>query len=454
MSIPTIYSIKTNETPGARRDRLTSQPGHKMTNDLHTLTASQAVSAATTGTFLPQDYLMACLRRIEERNRDVKAFVHVSPSALLPYDDARQGPLVGIPVAIKDVIDTYDQPTEMGSSIYEGYQPTVDAAVVRLLRAAGALIVGKTATSEFAATTEPSTLNPHDLTKTPGASSSGSAAAVADFMVPIALGTQTGGSTIRPASYCGVYGFKPSFGRISRVGVKSNSESLDTMGWFARSIDDILLVDLALSGQRTAPAVSPGPVRVAVCRTPMWSRAKGETADALDLAAAFFRNAGNAVEQLQLPPEFNELLQLRKTINEYERTRALADEWARWPNQISVPLAQSIMRGAAISHSDYLEAVRGAEMLRLKVAALISDFDVLLAPSSDGEAPAVEEGSGDPAFQAFWTLLHLPCLNVPIHTGPGGLPVGVQLIGRMHDDHRLLDIARRLPTTFSLHPPM
>jgi Asp-tRNA(Asn)/Glu-tRNA(Gln) amidotransferase A subunit family amidase len=344
-----------------------------------------------------------------------------------------------VPIGIKDVIDTFDMPTEMGSPIYRGHRPTADAACVALLRAAGGVILGKTVTCEFAGVTPGATTNPHDEARTPGGSSSGSAAAVADCMVPIALGTQTGGSVLRPASYCGVIGYKPTYNAVSRVGVKAAAEGLDTLGLIARSLDDIALVRAVLLGRAPAPvpAVTVAP-RIGLTRTHLWDLAQPETVAAVEDAAERLNEAGAAIMDVKLPEAFAELAQAREVVNDCERAVAMADEWHRHRDLISERLRKIIQRGLDALPRDYAPAVRLAERCRGDFDAVFGAADVLLAPCVRGEAPEGLHYTGDPSFQALWTLLHAPTLTLPTAIGPNGLPVGIQLIGRRHDDDRLL----------------
>jgi Asp-tRNA(Asn)/Glu-tRNA(Gln) amidotransferase A subunit family amidase len=328
----------------------------------------------------------------------------------------------------------------MGSPIYKGHRPNADAAVVALLRAAGAVILGKTVTAEFAGVAPSETLNPHNPAHTPGGSSSGSGAAVADWMVPIALGTQTGGSVQRPASYCGAFGFKPTFGRINRAGMKFAAESLDTIGWIARSVDDLALVDAVLSGAQWAPLAAQAPTRVGLCRTYLWDKALPETRDAVEGAAQRLVSAGIVVKPVDLPAEFVGLSELRGVINDYERSRALAHEWATHRESISPQLSRTISRGYEIPHARYIEAMRSVERMRVRFDEIAGAYDALIAPCVNGEAPEGIAYAGDPSFQSLWTLLHVPTVGLPTHRGPKGLPVSIQVIGARYADARLLQV--------------
>ncbi len=390
-----------------------------------------------------------CLERIAAREPVVHAFAHVDSELALRAARALdrgpiRGALHGVPIGIKDVIDTADQPTEMGSPIYAGHRPACDAACVALLRAAGAVILGKTITCEFAGMTAGPTTNPHDPARTPGGSSSGSGAAVADLMLPAALGTQTGGSVLRPAAYCGVIGYKPTFGAFNRAGLKFAAESLDTIGLLARSLDDIaLLTSVLLGGPPGAPAALGAAPTIGLCRTPLWDTADPETKHAVEDAAARLARAGATVREVVLPADFAGLkTAARETINNYERSKSMAAEWASHRDLISPKLARCIALGMQMPYQDYLAAIRLGESCRARLPAVFEGCDILLTPCVQGEAPLGLDSTGDPGFQAIWTILHVPALSLPTHRGPRGLPVGIQLVGRRHDDQRLLACAR------------
>jgi Asp-tRNA(Asn)/Glu-tRNA(Gln) amidotransferase A subunit family amidase len=390
-----------------------------------------------------------CLARIAAREPAIHAFAHVDPELALQAARALdrgpvRGALHGVPIGIKDVIDTADQPTQMGSPIYRDYRPACDGACVALLRAAGAVILGKTVTAEFAGMTAGPTVNPHNPAHTPGGSSSGSAAAVADFMLPVALGTQTGGSVLRPAAYCGVIGYKPTFGAFNRAGLKFAAESLDTIGLMARSIDDIALITSVLLGRQPgAPAALGAAPKIGLCRTPLWDTAQAETKQAVEDAAARLAQAGAELREVVLPEDFAGLkTAARETINNYERSKSMAAEWASHRDLISAKLKRCIELGMEMPYQDYMAAIALGETCRARLPAVFESFDVLLAPCVQGEAPVGLDSTGDPGFQAIWTILHVPTMSLPTHSGPRGLPVGIQLIARRHDDQRLFACAR------------
>ena len=427
------------------------------TRALNRLTATETARAIAAGEASCEAVVRDCLARIDERENDIRAWASIDPKLALAR--AREldrgparGPLHGVPIGVKDIIDTADLPTEMGSPIYHGHRSATDAACVALVRAAGAVILGKTVTCEFAGMSPAATTNPHDVAHTPGGSSSGSAAAVADFMVPAAFGTQTGGSVIRPASYCGVFGFKPTFGAFSRKGVYPAAESLDTLGLIARSLDDIELLSAVLELRApSAPASLERPPRVGLCRTPLWKTAQAETVAAVEDAAERLGKAGAGVREIVLPAEFSGLrTAARETINNYERAAAMAHEWNGDRERISERLRKRIEIGRAMPHADYVAALQLGEDCRARLPAVFEDVDVLLTPAVNGEAPRGLAETGDPGFQAIWTILHTPALTLPTHRGPNGLPVGIQLVAARHADQRLFACARWILATTGL----
>lgn len=412
------------------------------------LTATEAAALISAGRLSSSALVRSCLDRIALREPTVHAWANIDPAAAMDQArardaDAARGPLYGIPVAVKDVIDVAGIPTGMGSRIYDGYVPFADAACVAALRSAGAVILGKTVTAEFAGVAPGPTTHPAAPDRTPGGSSSGSAAAVADYMVPVALGTQTGGSIIRPAAFCGVVGFKPSFGTINRAGLKFAAESFDTIGMMARDVDDVALVWRVLVGAGAtslqAPETSP---RLLVFRGHQWDRAAPETVSAIGQTVRRLRDCGAHVEELPVPDGFAELSKARVVINGYERARALAWELQHHAGQLSDAMLRVVKNGWAYSYDSYLAAVRLVESWRLRMADIIGAHDAILTASVNGEAPMGLASTGDASFQEIWSLLHLPAITLPLATGPSGLPVGVQLVGRRLDDVRLLQLAK------------
>ena len=409
------------------------------------LTACAALEELRAGRLTAEALMRACLERIAEREALVQAFAHLDPELALAEARRRdatgaRGLLHGLPLGIKDIIDTSDLPTAYGSRVYPGNRPTQDAACVALARAAGAVVLGKTVTAEFAFRAPGPTTNPHDPAHTPGGSSSGSAAAVADFMLPVAFGTQTGGSIIRPASFCGVVGYKPSLGTINRAGVKPLADSFDTVGLFGRSVADVALVTAVLAGDEPAgrPVEPVKPARIGLCRTPSWPSAGHATRSVLEASADRLIRAGVRVEELELPAAFADFNRHHSIVLLFEAFRALAYERTVHADRLAPDTLQELEAGSRIARRDYLAAkARIAECRRL-IAPLFEAADLLLAPSAPGEAPRGLESTGDATFNRLWTGLLVPCLNLPAGTGATRLPIGVQTVGARNDDARLL----------------
>ena len=409
--------------------------------------ATTARKMIADGSFTATDYLRACLDRIAEREADVGAWTYLAKEAALAQaataDASRgEGALHGIPIAIKDIIDTHDMPTEHGSPIYKGAIPFSDAACVAMLRRAGAIILGKTVTPEFAAVTPGRTANPHNIKHTPGGSSSGSAAAVADFMVPAAIGTQTVGSTIRPASYCGVVGFMPSHQILPVQGVKVQAGSLDNLGILTRSVADVALVANAILGSEAPKAEALArPPRIGFCPSPHWPQAQAATRQVMDDATKLLRDAGATVETIELPSSFDAALDAHWTILAFEFALAMAYEFYNHADQLSPRLAGLLERGFATSFADYAAACALVVARRREFAPIMAGYDVLLTPAAAGEAPEGLTGPSDLLFQRFWTVLHVPAITLPGFVGPQNLPVGIQLIGAHLEDTKLLGAA-------------
>ena len=420
---------------------------------LNELDAWQAAALMARRELRAADLVRACLDRVAQRDGEVHAFAHIDPDAALAQ--AREldagplrGPLHGLPLGVKDLFDTTDMPTTYGSPIYAGHRPAADAAAVALCREAGALVLGKTVTTEFAYFSPGPTRNPHNLAHTPGGSSSGSAAAVADHMLPLALGTQTAGSIIRPAAYCGVVGYKPSLGRVPRAGVKSLSEALDTVGGFGRSVPDVALLGAVLTGdarlsQALAAAAPPAP-RLGLCRTPDWPQADADTQRAWGQATSALAPHAASVADVALPDELTDLMALQKAVMAFEMARSLSFERLQHRDRLSERLRALLDDARAISGAEHAANLARTAAARSSIDALFDRFDVLLAPSATGEAPVGVGATGDPLFCRGWTLLGLPCVHLPFTTGHLGLPIGLQLVGRLNDDHRLLATAQWL----------
>jgi len=385
----------------------------------------------------------SCLARIEARETDVQAWAYLDAAQALEQARSRdreapRGPLHGVPVAVKDIIDTCDMPTEYGSPVYAGHRPKADAACVALLREAGAVILGKTVTVELAAYHWARTRNPHDLARTPGGSSSGSAAAVADFMAPLALGTQTGGSTIRPAAYCGVVGYKPSFNLINRAGAKPLAESQDTVGLMARSVGDVALLNSVLSGCPVPDFDKASPPRIGIARMAWPTTVEPAVTRAMEDAAARLTRAGARLRDVDLPPPFEASFRAHRTMNDYEAWRALAWERMNRLESLSTSMRARLAEGAACTFEDYREAQSVIARCRAALASLFGTCDVLVTPSVPAEAPVGLENTGDSTFIRIWTAFHTPTINLPVFKGGRNLPLGLQVIGPVRGDQRLL----------------
>jgi amidase len=411
------------------------------------ITALEAVAAIEAGTLSSERLVRGCLNRIAQREGIVKAWAHLDPQRAIAQaraaDAASGGLLRGIPIGVKDIIDTCDMPTGHNSPIFEGKVPFGDAACVALCRTANAVIMGKTVTTEFANRHAGATTNPHNPAHTPGGSSSGSAAAVADGHVPLAFGTQTGGSVIRPAAYCGVVGYKPTFGDFSRVGIKMQCHSVDTLGLMARTLDDIALFRAAVL---KLPLVridrTIGRPRIGVCRSPVWDKAEPETKALIEETAIRLADKGASVIDVAFAAPFAGIIDDHAAITGFESVRNYADERLRNPDKVSEELMNGPMkRGLAVSFDRYVAAQRKATAFKAHVDSRFDRVDLLLTPSAPGEAPQGIAFTGDPVFNSIWTLAGTPCVTLPAGTGPRGLPLGVQLVGLRHADDRLLSLA-------------
>jgi Asp-tRNA(Asn)/Glu-tRNA(Gln) amidotransferase A subunit family amidase len=440
-----------------------------MADELVNLTATEAAAEIARGAISAEDYTRACLDRIEALDREIRAFVHLDRDHALAQarrlDERRLeghalGPLHGIPVAIKDIIDTADYPTECGSPLVAGRRPRQDATVVTKLRAAGAVIIGKTVTTEFAYFHPGPTRNPHDHGRTPGGSSSGSAAAVAAQMVPLALGSQTNGSVIRPGAFCGVFAVKPSYGLVSRAGVLPLSRELDHIGAFARSLGDLALILEVIAGHDpadpdTEPFAAPDfralqreppplPPRFAFVRTPVWDKADAQTKAAFEeLAAAL----GAAIEPVDLPPTWTEAWEIHRTIMATDMAHNLAPFVAR--GEPSEALRKLLAHGRSVTAVDYLDALAKVPRYTASLAEIFDAYDAILTPATRGVAPKGLGSTGDPAFCTLWTLTGLPALSLPLFAGEDGLPLGAQLVGPLGRDGRLLRTATALIETLA-----
>jgi len=416
-------------------------------SETNRLSGAEAVARLSSGALTAEQLTRDCLDRIEAR-ASVTAWIHLDPDHALAQARAadragRPGLLAGLPVGVKDVIDTFDMPTQHGSPIYRGNRPFADAACVALTRMAGGTILGKTVTTEFANRFPGATVHPHNSGHTPGGSSSGSAAGVADFQVPLGFGTQTGGSTIRPAAFCGTVGYKPSFGEFSRVGIKLQCQNLDTLGLICRSLDDIALMRAVLihTPHRKVDRAAAAP-RIGLCRTPLWEVADAATQALIERTAGKLSAAGAQVSEVEFAAPFRTIAERQRRIFNYEAAHNYAYEHLEHRDQVSAVLLDTVLDpGSKLPLADYVEALETAEAFRAHLDDLCGDVDVLLTPSAAGEAPEGYDSTGDPAFNSTWTLGWVPCVTLPAGTGPTGLPLGIQLVGPRFADERLLDAA-------------
>jgi len=437
------------------------------TTNLHSLSAADGARLIREGVISSEQLVEACLARVREIDGQVQAWAFLDPDHALAQaraaDELRlsgqpTGSLHGVPVGIKDIFDTADMPNENGSVLYAGRTPSRDATVVTMLRAAGAVILGKTVTTEFAYFSSGKTRNPHNSEHTPGGSSSGSAAAVAAEMVPLALGSQTNGSTIRPAAYCGVIGFKPTHGLIPRHGIFTLSRTLDQVGLFARTIDDIALLAEQLVGyderdpdtrpRARLPFVQvsaeepPLPPMFAFVKTPHWERVDNDTKEGF---AEIVEHLGDQVEELELFPSAAEAWEWHGTIMEAEMAVNLEREWEQGRDRLSESLRAQLERGREVLAVDYQRALARIGPIHESFVELFEQrYDAILTPAAPGSAPKGLASTGDPSFCTLWTLCGMPAISLPLLQSVDGLPLGVQIVGPRHGDARLLRTARWL----------
>ncbi len=427
------------------------------------LSAFEAAEAIREGSLRSEELVQACLDQIGAVDEQIQAWAFLDRDYAL--EQARrcdqmhaaglaQGPLHGIPVALKDIVDTADMPTENGTVLHAGRRPTEDAFIVATLRQAGAVIMGKTVTTELATYHPGKTRNPHDPERTPGGSSSGSAAGVASFQFPLAVGSQTNGSVLRPASYCGVWGFKPTRGLTSRVGVLSQSPLLDILGYFARDIRDIALITEVLAVydardplmrprakpplQATAASEPPMPPRIAFVRTPVWDEAEPDAQQAVRELADLL---GEHVAEIDLPEAFEHAVAWHGTIMEADIARNYAPLYERGADKMSGSLRGQIERGRTTTAVAYNDAIAKVDLLNYGLAGLFRDFDAILTLPVTGEAPVGLDSTGSPIFCTIWTLCGTPAITIPVMQGANGMPIGAQLVGAPGDDARLLRTA-------------
>jgi len=434
--------------------------------ELAQMTAAQAAEAIRAGQITSEELVAACLERIASLEERVGAWAFLDRELALAQareaDRARRegkalGPLHGVPVGVKDIFDTKDMPTEDGTVLHSGHRPDADATAVALLRQAGAVILGKTVTTELAVYSPGKTRNPHDPERTPGGSSSGSAAAVAAHMVPVAIGTQTNGSTIRPASFCGVYGFKPSHGLIPRHRMLQQSRPLDHVGVFGRTIEDVALAAEAMMAYdendpdtrprarpslvQTAAGEPPVPPRLAFIKTPVWEQAEEDTKAAF---AELMAHLGEGAEEVQLPGVFNNAVEWHRTIFHADLARSFEREYAQGKEKLSPVLREMIEHGQKVLAVDYNRAVENRALLVRILDEIFKWYDAVLTPAAPGEAPQGLGSTGSPVFCTLWTLCGMPAVSVPLLEGSSGMPMGAQLVAPKGGDARLLQTARWL----------
>ena len=433
---------------------------------LFELSAAEAIGKLRNGEIASEELVQACLDRIDEVDGEIEAWAHLNPEYALDQarmlDTQRQaggpvGPLHGIPVGIKDIFNTDCLPTENGTVLNSGRQPMENCRVVSLLMEAGAVIMGKTVTTELAVYGPGKPKNPHNPGHTPGGSSSGSAAAVAACMVPLAVGSQTNGSVIRPAAYCGVVGFKPTHGLIPRTGVLRLSDVLDTIGVFARSVEDAAMIAELLiaydpgdkdTRARARPPLSettledpPMPPMLTFAKTSVWDQADKETQDAF---VELKELLGGVCDDLDLPEPFEHAVEQHGKIMNADLAKNLGAYYEHGKDRLSEVLREKIEEGQKTLAVDYNRAVDGREFLNDGLAGVFDRYDAIITPATVGEAPAGLDSTGNPIFNSLWTYCGTPAVTLPLMEGPNGLPVGVQLIGRRGDDARLLRTARWL----------
>ncbi len=421
----------------------------KLTASLNELSATEIVRLVSAGETTCEAVVRACLERIGQREPEVGAWHYLNPEQVIAKareidKGGRRGPLIGVPFGIKDIIDSCDMPTEYGSPIYRGHQPKNDATCIALSRKAGGLLLGKTVSTEFANQYPGKTRNPFDPARTPGGSSSGSAAAVGDCMVPLAIGTQTTGSTIRPASFCGTFGYRPTHGDLRCSGVKEAAGSLDTLGLIARSVEDIALYRDVLLGIEPQALSADGRVpTIGFCRTHLWPVIEPHTQKLLEDAAHALRKAGAVVKEITLPTEFEHIVDALRWISSFEFARNFTWEIEHHWEGISERLRSGrIKDGLSCTYEKYIEARDFAEKCRAEFGQVIGECDVLLAASAIGEAPVGTDSTGNTAPSAIWSTVHVPVMTIPVFKGPHGLPIGAQLIARRNDDRKLFSAAQ------------
>ena len=424
--------------------------------DAYQLSATEGLRAIEAGKLTAEAWVASCLERIRDREPVVLAWEHLDGDRALArareLDKAGGGGLAaGVPFGVKDIIDTADMPTAYGSPIHKGHRPGRDAGCVAVTRAAGAVLLGKTVSTEFGHRFPGKTRNPFNPAHTPGGSSSGSAAAVGDKMVPLAYGTQTTGSVIRPAAFCGTVGYKPTYGDFNANGVMPNSPSIDTLGVMVRAVEDLALVRSVLLEEPLAALKPPaiGDLRIGFFRSPYWDRAEAYTRSHLEQAASKLSGLGAKVTDVELPGIDAGFEKLFRLISGFEFSRTVSWERLNRPGELSAVLREGRMKdGMETAYGDYRNGTRRLERLRLEIDDVLDGYDVVITPSAPGEAPQGLKTTGNAIFNSFWTALGTPAVTLPLFEGPSGLPVGLQLVAGRCKDRRLFDIAEAVMKAF------
>jgi Asp-tRNA(Asn)/Glu-tRNA(Gln) amidotransferase A subunit family amidase len=417
--------------------------------ELWEISASEIARKIEAGETTCEAVTAACLERIAAREPQVEAWIYLDRGKAMAdarvIDAGPTGGLVrGVPIGVKDIIDTKDMPTGHGTVIHAQNHPGYDAPCIAQCRAEGGLILGKTVTSEFAHMTPGKTRNPHNPAHSPAGSSSGSGAAVADFMVPVAYGTQTGGSIVRPAAFNGCIGYKPSYGDYNPLGVHDNTRSVDTLGMLSRTMEDQALMRAVTMGLPYRKIVPP-PLRdlkIGFCRTPHWEQADAATQAHVEAAAQRLAELGADVSDFELPAGFAAHEKAFDTVSAFEFSRALAYEWHNHRELLSERVKEGRLKlGWSLNYDAYRAGLAALKDYRIRFNSDFEEFDLLITPSANGEAPADLTTIGQAHFNRVWTALHVPCISLPLFTGPQGLPIGLQLIGQLGGDERFLDAA-------------
>jgi Asp-tRNA(Asn)/Glu-tRNA(Gln) amidotransferase A subunit family amidase len=417
---------------------------------LNLLSATEAAGKLERGETTSVALVEDCLARIAAREPEIHAWAYIDPELALRQARARDGeprrsPFHGVPIGIKDIFDTFDMPTAYGSPIYKGHRPTVDTAVVGLLRRAGLVILGKCATTEFASPVPIGVRNPHDFGRSPGVSSSGSAAAVADYMVPVSVGSQTGGSTILPAAFCGIFGYKASLTGIDRGGIRHLRPGLDTLGLFARDLQDLAaLRGIVSNAPPTAAPAGLAGIRVGVCRTMNWHQALPESIEALERAAKMLADAAAEVRDVEMSDVFTGIEDSFRVISAVEGARSLAVEARDHLDQMNHWVQATHKTASQTDQAQFDKAELHVIAAMRAMAEIFTHCDVILTPSTCGEATADLKGISNSAFNRTWTLLQVPCVTIPAFRGPNAMPVGVQIVGPVGSDGRTIALAQTI----------